>query len=576
MASGDQFINPELDCSLQAGGSDKSPEKSFLAGRTSLTLSHETPSTSTIEGTPSGEVLLNFRHQEGGRSQAHGQSHGRVVDFPGPTDSTPPGGRLKDLQSQLESLREKESTLQREIATLTSAHNQTLTDQCSIFGTVQGTSGAVRSQLFERTDEMGVPPGSTRGLQHNILCQNTSMADTVQQNSGHSRAQMPNYYDRADAGINGQLGGTRYDLNYTNSGSGMDLLGSHIPRVNPSGPGLNSNMHRENERRMLLPSWPGSRQFYKKKAPTYDGQTNLQEYMVLFEMIAELNGWDDFSKAMELATSLRGAAQGILSDMRPELRTNYTYLVAALTSRFEPTNQTELYRAQMKSRLRRKSESVQELAQDVKRLVRMAYPSASLELREQLSRDCFVDALNDKELEWTVYQGKPKTVDEAVQLALEYEAFQKGKQRYSVPPRGLRMQHELENCVSTCNQGDSPSINDLMGRLAKVEVRLNENKTNNNQPQPQPQQNQGPNGRRKGKCNYCGKKGHWKFECRKRKYDLAQQTRTKTTQQDQTATGMKSENAKKLVPRVKLQLNLGVDPVKMLMKMYNQNGMVYI
>ena len=201
----------------------------LLAGH--LLPSHmETPSTSTIEGTPSGEVLLNFRHQEGGRSQAHGQSHGRVVDFPGPTDSTPPGGRLKDLQSQLESLREKESTLQREIATLTSAHNQTLTDQCSIFGTVQGTSGAVRSQLFERTDEIGVPPGSTRGLQHNILGQNTSMADTVQQNSGHSRAQMPNYYDRVDAGINGQLGGTRYDLNYTNSGSGMDLLGSHIPR----------------------------------------------------------------------------------------------------------------------------------------------------------------------------------------------------------------------------------------------------------------------------------------------------------------------------------------------------------
>ena len=49
--------------------------------------------------------------------------------------------------------------------------------------------------------------------------------------------------------------------------------------------------------------------------------------------------------------------------------------------------------------------------------------------QHQIVRDCLIDANNDHELEWFVYQGKPKTVDEAMQLALEFEAFQVGHKR---------------------------------------------------------------------------------------------------------------------------------------------------
>ncbi|MCG7879154.1 MAG: hypothetical protein N0C90_22890, partial [Candidatus Thiodiazotropha endolucinida] len=167
----------------------------------------------------------------------------------------------------------------------------------------------------------------------------------------------------------------------------------------------------------------------QKKPANYDGSSSFQDYLVQFEMTGDLNGWDENTKAMELATSLRGEAQTILSDLRPEQRRDFTQLVSALTARFEPTNQTELYRAQIKSRLRKKSESVQELATDIKRLVRRAYPQATVDLKDQIARDCFIDSLNEHELEWFVYQGKPKTVDEAMQLALEYEAFQAGRKR---------------------------------------------------------------------------------------------------------------------------------------------------
>ena len=83
-------------------------------------------------------------------------------------------------------------------------------------------------------------------------------------------------------------------------------------------------------------------------------------------MTSEMNRWNNNVRAMELATSLRGAAQSILSDLLPKQIRNYDHLVSVLTARFEHINQTELYRAQIKSRLRKKTEVVQELAQDIK------------------------------------------------------------------------------------------------------------------------------------------------------------------------------------------------------------------
>ena len=96
-----------------------------------------------------------------------------------------------------------------------------------------------------------------------------------------------------------------------------------------------------------------------KKPANYDGTSSFQDYLVQFNMTGDLNCWDERTKAMELATSLRGAAQTVLSDLRPEQRTDFNQLISALTARFEPTNQTELYRAQIKGWLRKKSETVQ-------------------------------------------------------------------------------------------------------------------------------------------------------------------------------------------------------------------------
>ena len=51
--------------------------------------------------------------------------------------------------------------------------------------------------------------------------------------------------------------------------------------------------------------------------------TNWDDYLVQFELIAAINKWSDIQKALELATSLRATTQSILTDLRPEMWTNF-------------------------------------------------------------------------------------------------------------------------------------------------------------------------------------------------------------------------------------------------------------
>jgi hypothetical protein len=248
---------------------------------------------------------------------------------------------------------------------------------------------------------------------------------------------------------------------------------------------------------------------YRKPA-TYDGKTDWQDYSVQFEIVAELNQWDEKTKAMELATNLRGVAQGVLSDLRPEYRMSYRHLVHALQSRFEPTNQSELYRAQIKNRIRKKGEALTELSQDVKRLVRLAYPEAPSAVREHLARDCFIDALNDSELEWAVFQGKASTVEDAVRIGLEYEAFDVGHRRKTAVKAPIRMQQDVGGAdAGSDHDMTTEMLHDVIGRLARMETETT----------PKPSW-EGPNvGRRRpGHCHHCEQEGHWKMECPNLKY----------------------------------------------------------
>jgi len=156
----------------------------------------------------------------------------------------------------------------------------------------------------------------------------------------------------------------------------------------------------------------------------FDGKSAWDDYRVQFELIADLNGWDEATKAIYLAASLQGSAQAILADLDDYARRNYRALTEALSTRFGNEGQTQLFRTQLKHRARGKDESLPELAQAIRRLVRQAYPNASLAIQDVLVKDHFIDAITDSEMRWHVVHSRPGTVQEALNIATELEAFQ--------------------------------------------------------------------------------------------------------------------------------------------------------
>lgn len=51
------------------------------------------------------------------------------------------------------------------------------------------------------------------------------------------------------------------------------------------------------------------------KPPTFDGTSSWTDYLIQFEMVSELNGWDQPTMAMCLGASLRRVAQSVLGDL---------------------------------------------------------------------------------------------------------------------------------------------------------------------------------------------------------------------------------------------------------------------
>ncbi len=144
---------------------------------------------------------------------------------------------------------------------------------------------------------------------------------------------------------------------------------------------------------------------------TYDGSSTWQDYLAHFEVCAWINSWTDQEKAWYLAACLRGPAQQVLSNVEMRSVDSFDQLSQALAQRFDPTNQGEMFRAELKCRVRKPKESLPELAQEIRRLAARAYPEAARDLRETLMKDAFLDALNDPEMHWKVFQSRPRSLD---------------------------------------------------------------------------------------------------------------------------------------------------------------------
>ena len=108
-------------------------------------------------------------------------------------------------------------------------------------------------------------------------------------------------------------------------------------------------------------------------------------------------------------------------------------MVELLQRRYGNSQQQEKFRLELKSR--RRKPHIQSLAQEVERLVHRAYPRAPADLRETLSLDSFIDALDDPPLQCRLREREPVTLNEAVVTALRLEAINLSTSRSKETPR---------------------------------------------------------------------------------------------------------------------------------------------
>ena len=142
-----------------------------------------------------------------------------------------------------------------------------------------------------------------------------------------------------------------------------------------------------------------------------------------FEDCAKLNEWNDARGAQFLAVRMCGAALLQLQSLSPGVRGKYTDLKQALPETFVPAERVKLHKAEFRARHRERDKKLLDLASSLRRLVGKAYPEAVAELQDNLAKDQFIDALEDWEIRLKLQEAGPKTLDDAVNHALQIEAM---------------------------------------------------------------------------------------------------------------------------------------------------------
>ncbi|GFU98105.1 uncharacterized protein TNCV_1491291 [Trichonephila clavipes] len=166
-----------------------------------------------------------------------------------------------------------------------------------------------------------------------------------------------------------------------------------------------------------VPASPVSVKLY-----TYDRKTSWEVYKIQFCIISEANGWTEKIKACQLVASLRGKSAEVLQTLPDTKRLNLNTLYNDLDLRFGQKYSKDYARLQMKRRLQKTGESLQEYAFEIQRLTSLAFSEFSANVRERISFEYFVNGLKDEEIQRAVRMEDVQDIKSALLYALRLEA----------------------------------------------------------------------------------------------------------------------------------------------------------
>ncbi|XP_057691272.1 uncharacterized protein LOC130915330 [Corythoichthys intestinalis] len=158
----------------------------------------------------------------------------------------------------------------------------------------------------------------------------------------------------------------------------------------------------------------------RAKLATFDGNEDWESFLMPFERQARKYGWSAMERVDRLHECLRGAAVRYVCSLPERTREDYVLLVEQLTQRFGKIDPPTTIRRKL-GELRQGRETSAEFAEEVRRLITLAYPGVDLQLQDQLATDVFLKGLRNQKVAYEVMNRDPGSLVEAQKFVEAHE-----------------------------------------------------------------------------------------------------------------------------------------------------------
>ena len=233
---------------------------------------------------------------------------------------------------------------------------------------------------------------------------------------------------------------------------------------------------------------------------SYEGKGDWDEYLSHFTDCARLGNWEDSTKCLVLAASLRGAARKYYTGLRPDEKESYISLTAALKRRFGGEHRQDSWLSKLEMRKRKSGESVSELGDDIWQMTQRAYFDFDYRSQEQLALKHFYRVI-DADMKVKCIENKCSNILDAVNIVERYDALYEDKRE---------SRRTTVRAVESKPDASFIAMERILEQLEKLEVRQAQCESrlqNRNRFARRNTQNQNVT------CFGCGEKGHYKSSC---------------------------------------------------------------
>jgi len=268
----------------------------------------------------------------------------------------------------------------------------------------------------------------------------------------------------------------------------------------------------------------------------FNGKESVVDYLRQCELTANRNSWDDSDKASALLCALDGNDRSILSEIDSDDENNYSLIKELLFKRFGPTLHTEVHdtdTVNLRDLRLARGQPIRELATEVTRLAKLAYPDFEKLARDRLSTDALINAICDKDAIFYIKDKNPTSIDDVCALYERYRVLTGGSvQRKTVAINGVKPEDGTQQSIASSQNSElldsilkqteaqcqqmqklTDTVNLLLQQQApdkpapaptNVTWAAPRGPKQNTQVQPKPPP---------GPCPRCKELGHWRSQC---------------------------------------------------------------